>query len=353
MLPIVSIPESQLADLATAHAATLQPNLPEVLDGDSLLQLPTHPQVRHFVLFQLFQEWRGYMQRVRHPFFNYDAPAVQAAMAQLEQQLSHHLAVPGSEMPELLKKAVYNTLWLILNPAEALCKYFFGNKEVLEREKLERFAGFILCYDFLVQGLVHHYEKQGVDTITLADFREKLQKLAARYAEQVQPLAHYQAEQYRAAAGQPLPAVAEATAAGSASQGAEPVAPATLFATPAPTAGTPPAAPVDPRTPAPAPAMPTARMADTFGSRPSPNPEPGRPLRSDSIPLHKQFQYVQKVFGGDTQRFRQALQDINVLTSYEEAQQYLRTRIFNMPDNAHDEKVNEEFLAFVAGRFGA
>lgn len=346
MLPVVPLTDEQLEVLATRHAAELKAGLPERLNGPDLLALQVYPQVRHFILFQLFQEWRAYMQKVRHPYFDNEHPEVTDALRQLEITLSHHISVPNEAMEGLLKKAVYNSLWLILHPEDALTKYFFGHKEVLDREKLERFAVYIHCYDFLVQGLVDYYVEKNETVITLADFQDKLRKLAQRYADRVGSLENYRAQEYKNATGlalDELPAV---------QQPAAPPAEEALRSQPRPE----PQQSVAP--PRAEPRVETRPLASSQSAPPAPTRtatpvhEPGRPLRTESIPLHKQFQYVQKVFGGDAQRFKDTLNALNLLPSYEEAEKHMQTRIFNMPENAHDDKINKEFMEFVATRFG-
>jgi hypothetical protein len=78
----------------------------------------------------------------------------------------------------------------------------------------------------------------------------------------------------------------------------------------------------------------------------------GARLSADQIPLHKQFQFIQKVFDGNSDFFRKTLAAISELDSAEEANEYLRTRILNMPNVNREDKVTQEFVLLVNTAFG-
>jgi len=77
----------------------------------------------------------------------------------------------------------------------------------------------------------------------------------------------------------------------------------------------------------------------------------GKTIRTEQIPVHKQFQYVQKVFGGSSVKFKVVLDKINKTENLEEAESVLNRYVFNDPSVNRNDKVCKEFVGLVIGRF--
>ncbi|MEM7037449.1 MAG: hypothetical protein AAF570_10750, partial [Bacteroidota bacterium] len=74
-------------------------------------------------------------------------------------------------------------------------------------------------------------------------------------------------------------------------------------------------------------------------------------IKTENIPVHKQFQYVQKVFGGSSVKFKVVLDKINKTKSAEEAEAVLNKYVFNDPNVNPNDKIAREFQELVQGRF--
>lgn len=139
---------------------------------------------------------------------------------------------------------------------------------------------------------------------------------------------------------------------------------------PAPLQAAPPAS--KPATPAPQPAAPApapakaetgetppnlSRLADQFQNENRNlnslfnKKEKSGAILIESIPMHKQFQYVQKVFAGNRKLFKDTIDVVNQLSTQEEALEYLNARILNMPEVNREEPVTQEFVELVRNRF--
>lgn len=77
----------------------------------------------------------------------------------------------------------------------------------------------------------------------------------------------------------------------------------------------------------------------------------GKSIKVESIPVHKQFQYVQKVFGGSSVKFKVVLDKINKTETLEETNEVLDKYVFNDPNVNRNDKVSKEFEALVRARF--
>jgi hypothetical protein len=77
----------------------------------------------------------------------------------------------------------------------------------------------------------------------------------------------------------------------------------------------------------------------------------GEPIKPDEIPIHLQYRYVQKVFGGNNVRFRIIVDKVNNAESPKEVEEILDKYIFsNSKLNPNDELV-QDFAALMRRRF--
>ena len=95
-------------------------------------------------------------------------------------------------------------------------------------------------------------------------------------------------------------------------------------------------------------------LVDKFRQQASPvggDEDSGKSIKAEHIPVHKQFQYVQKVFGGSSVKFKVVLDKINKTESLEETNEVLEKYVFNDPNVNRNDKVSKEFEAMVRARF--
>jgi hypothetical protein len=93
-------------------------------------------------------------------------------------------------------------------------------------------------------------------------------------------------------------------------------------------------------------------LADKFRQQANPGiGDADKSLKPDQIPVHKQFQFVQKVFGGSSVKFKVVLDKINKTESLQDANDVLEKYVFNDPNVNRNDKVSKEFEAMVRARF--
>lgn len=88
----------------------------EKISGPEILQLCDIQQINLFVVRELLKAWRLEAQKLRSPYFDYTAAPVAEALTKFHNLLSNHIAISKENFQPLLKKAVSQTLYLILNP---------------------------------------------------------------------------------------------------------------------------------------------------------------------------------------------------------------------------------------------
>ena len=385
------------------------------IEGQEILHFSGNPQVNRFLLFQIYQEWNLYISKIKHPFFDFHHTEVREALQAFQNILSQHIRVERSDFKPLLDKAIYNTFRLILQPLDLLSGFFFLNKTSVPLPQFERYAPYFVDFDFVVGSLLAYYQKNLVHEIDRSDFIDKAERLALLYEKRTeQTLDEYRGILFHKLTGQELrefldttarPSVVSGSAAFSTDELNDYLGPAQrkpASVEPAPTlkdvhktsdiqplneaealanklysqespisqnktshppAGLPTPLPKpDPSTtsnPSPSsnPTTIPARLADQFqGQGNTLNNRFNKQgtvstLSIESIPMHKQFQYVQKVFAGNRKLFKDTIDALNNLPKEEEAVHYLQTRILNMPEVNHDEPVVLEFVELVRSRY--
>lgn len=99
----------------------------EKITGREILTLSPIQQVNLFAIRELLRAWKHEGQKLRSPYFDYSAPEVVEAMRNFQNLLSQHISISKENFQPLLKKAVSQTLHLILSPYD-----FFS--DTLERQ---------------------------------------------------------------------------------------------------------------------------------------------------------------------------------------------------------------------------
>jgi hypothetical protein len=86
------------------------------ISGQQILGLTEIKQVNLFVIRELMTQWQIEAQKVKSPYFDYTAEEVAISLKAFHNTLSNHISVAKADFIPLLKKAVYQTLFLLLSP---------------------------------------------------------------------------------------------------------------------------------------------------------------------------------------------------------------------------------------------
>jgi hypothetical protein len=86
------------------------------ITGPEILKLSSIHQVNLFVIRELLRAWQHEGQKLRSPYFDYNAAEVKEEMERFQNILSNHILISRENFQPLLKKAVSQTLYLIIDP---------------------------------------------------------------------------------------------------------------------------------------------------------------------------------------------------------------------------------------------
>ncbi len=88
----------------------------EKITGTEIRDLCDIRQINLFVLRELMHRWKVESQKLKSPFFDYQAKEVTEALAHFQNTLSNHISISKSDFLPLLKRAVSQTLYVVLDP---------------------------------------------------------------------------------------------------------------------------------------------------------------------------------------------------------------------------------------------
>lgn len=86
------------------------------ISGPEILQLSAIKQVNLFVVRDLLTAWKKESEKLKSPYFDYDAREVSEAFVAFQNSLSNHILIGRQDFLPLLTKAVNQTIYLILDP---------------------------------------------------------------------------------------------------------------------------------------------------------------------------------------------------------------------------------------------
>ncbi len=86
------------------------------ITGPEILQLSTIQQVNLFVVHDLLAAWQKETEKLKSPYFDYEAKEVHEALVAFQNTLSNHILIDKQDFLPLLTNAVSQTIYLILDP---------------------------------------------------------------------------------------------------------------------------------------------------------------------------------------------------------------------------------------------
>ena len=354
------------------------------LDGPALLAFTPVRQLNLLVLRQLLYAWQAETSRLRSPYFDFEVPAVQAALVEFQNTLSRHIKLNRAALEPLLAQAVAQALELTTAPATAFQRLIPEQSHltaadlqqglryvVLNKEFFERFVATLPQQDLLARAEVwgqlqdyqqSHYRVQQplsqlVDAlspllpITEADLREEGPSPATVAA------LPYHATIPSVTA--PINSIALVKASGhtasSTAANAEILPePSRSLTFPEPASPTPP--PLHEKLkaaqPAGAPLAATLRASQfqptILGEREAPKIETLR----DAISINQRFSFINELFNGENMEYHAAIQHLDSLTSLDQARQHVIGTLAQRYDWTRKEEHVTKLLKLVERKLG-
>lgn len=357
--------------------------------GSDVLQFSSHQQINSFVMFQVYQDWNAHMHKIAHPYFDFEHTEVRNALNNFLNKLSQHISISESDFRGLLETAVFNTIRLIVTPKDLLAKFFFGNADQIPIEIFNKHARYFSDFGFAVQAIRDHYEKNLARQVSKEDFLKKFDKVIELYEKRSEKkIKNYQKKTFAAAFNAELTEVVKEAKEEKQNPPAtrvpnyqppvkkevkEPVAEPVVEPVKEPV-NEPVKEPVNEPVPPLMDDDPEEKPIDLFESNEKEEEEEKKTLadtfrveKSNStshlvgkdkngggpieIPVHKQFQFVQKIFAGSSVKYKVVLEKIEGCSDAGSAQEVLDKYVLNAEDVNPEAEIVQEFVELIRNRF--
>ena len=340
------------------------------ITGEEIVNFFPHKQVNHFILFQIYQDWNAFSARITHPYFDFKNEEVRSSIQRLQNLLSSHIRIEKADFKPLLDKALYNSIKLILNPVDTFCSFFFMNRESLPIALFEKYSSYFADFDFIIASILAYHQKNEMPAIEKRVFLEKVQRVVELFEEkQGRKIGDYRSDLFRAISGQELRDLAMTNTAldraflANLSELDTPARPNVMQTGVGLPVGeelqnnpyfqntesvkqknkNPLLSAID--------VEPATRVSDQYTANPSKIHESigKKGLTIEQIPLHKQFQFIQKLFEGSNNRFKAFVETLSTCTTLEAAEKNLQEELLSKP--GLDEKALQEFVTLVRNKY--
>jgi len=313
-------------------------------------------QVVKLILFQIETKVLQHMQDMG--FWDWEDGQLIARVGDFFDRIEEKLALSPTQLSPLLFNALYHSLQILFRPQAALGQFYFGQRAALMLEEFSFYTRYVVYFDFLPSALLSYAERHGLKAIDKKLWEEKAPRVLAVYEEETQEsIETYQRRLLEEMAQKKWPQIQEHWRRLEAESedliksvisddSSEDTLLKNLF-------GTSPKGPAEAEeTRARNPLLsaidyePRQVLRDRFQAPPR-RADVLKRFDLETIPIHKQFVFIQRIFEGDPIAFRQALDRLNEAHSLQEAQALLQT--WKGPRS--DPQAFQEFERWVVSRF--
>lgn len=340
------------------------------ITGPEILKLSEIQQINLFVIRELLQAWKLENQKLRSPYFDYTATPVAEALKHFQNLLSNHIAISRENFQPLLKKAVAQTLSMILNPYDFYSETLVGQGHNLKVEELRNTVKYIRINRTPLERLLKDLEEKKITSIAGNEAFAMLDHILEEVNFNPEDVDGYLAkfsivvplqlenlyEGRKASTAQPeAPAATDVQKSEMAPPKAEPAPPAV----PTPAVNKPKVVVPEPNVPKPDSKSEAEPKKSTPAQIPLYDQQPGkgttlaenfqkRKKIKDSLTINQKFMFTKILFNGDFELFSAAVERLDDLDNLSQAKNYLSN---NYGEWNPESEEYQEFMEMVERRF--
>jgi hypothetical protein len=138
----------------------------ERITGQEILSLCDIQQINLFVVRELFKAWREELKKLKSPYFDYENTEVKEALEGFMNVLSKNISVGRQHFAPLLKKAVSQTVLVILNPYDYFSILVSGTNNKLDVASFKDEIKYLKINNAPLQKLLEKLQEKEVKELT-------------------------------------------------------------------------------------------------------------------------------------------------------------------------------------------
>jgi len=138
----------------------------EKIDGKEILALCNIQQINLFVVRELFKVWREDTKKLKSPYFDYESPEVKEALEVFMSVLSKNISITRQYFAPLLKKAVSQTVLVVLDPYDYFSFLISGTNNKMDVISFREEIKYLKINKAPLEKLLQKLEEQKIKEMT-------------------------------------------------------------------------------------------------------------------------------------------------------------------------------------------
>jgi hypothetical protein len=136
------------------------------IDGKEILNLCDVQQINLFIVRELFKAWKEELKKLKSPYFDYEHADVKEALENFMSVLSKNISIDRQHFAPLLKKAVSQTVLLVLDPYDYFSMIISGPSNKLDVTAFREEIKYLKINKAPLEKLLERLEEKKVKELT-------------------------------------------------------------------------------------------------------------------------------------------------------------------------------------------
>jgi hypothetical protein len=136
------------------------------IEGKEILALCDVQQINLFIVRELFKAWKEEFKKLKSPYFDYEHTDVKAALENFMSVLSKNISIDRQHFAPLLKKAVSQTVLLVLDPYDYFSMIISGPSNKLDVTAFREEIKYLKINKAPLEKLLERLEEKKVKELT-------------------------------------------------------------------------------------------------------------------------------------------------------------------------------------------
>jgi len=138
----------------------------EKIDGREILTLCDVQQINLFILRELFKAWKEEFKKLKSPYFDYENSDVKGALENFMSVLSKNISISRQHFAPLLKKAVSQTVLVVLDPYDYFSMLISGPNNKMDVHTFREEIKYLKINKAPLEKLLERLEEKKIKEIT-------------------------------------------------------------------------------------------------------------------------------------------------------------------------------------------
>jgi hypothetical protein len=138
----------------------------EKIDGQEILKLCDVQQINLFIIRELFKAWKEETKKLKSPYFDYEHPEVKEAFENFRGVLSKNISISRQHFAPLLKKAVSQTVLVVLDPYDYFSMLLSGTNNKVDVAAFREEIRYLKVNKAPLEKLLQKLDEKNIKEIT-------------------------------------------------------------------------------------------------------------------------------------------------------------------------------------------